>query len=138
MSNEKSGLANRLAGSIDDILNNKPQEEIEADLKRNNIQTTTPKSLKLNEILEDKPFKRTQTKTAKGKRIPVTTYFYDEDYTRFEEIRDSLQKAVRRETEIKLKEANIVEISVLWMMEEFEKNPNRIIEKFAKYAKKLK
>ena len=123
--NNKSGMAKRLAGNLDDMLNSKPIEEIEIEEKVEKSLTKT--------VIETV---QKRTKTPKGKRIPVTTYFNNTDYDRFEEVSHDLQKAVRRETQVKLKEANIVELSVLWLMEEFERNPSKIIEKFVKLTKK--
>ena len=133
MNNNKSGLAKRVAGNLDDILNSKPIEEIEEIEESESEVEKVKKSAKIETVAETI---QKRAKTPKGKRIPVTTYINTSDYDRFEEVSHDLQKAVRRETEIKLKEANIVEISVLWMMDEFEKNPSKIIEKFVKFARK--
>ena len=138
----KSNLAEKVNETVvkdlDDLLNSRPQSEIEAEKKRRDetelgepTPTIAPKenlnekeatSKKLEGILKSKNQTENKIENFEFRVKPnVRIYFEEGNYSRFENMFDELKKQVRQQTGKKLKETGMSELSIMLIVEEFEK-----------------
>lgn len=150
----KSNLASKanqtVKPDLDDLLYSKPKAEIEAEAsKSENLEEKTPEiekipekgseeiGKKLEKLLEINGTSAKKTKKFEAKVKPNVRIYFDEDnYTRFEEMYDEIKKQVRQKTGIKLKETGISELSIMLIVEEFEKDPDKVLQKILKIMPK--
>ena len=71
-------------------------------------------------------------KKKKVTRRPLMTYFSEENYDAFEEMYIDVKRRMRQDTGKKLAETHVTEIAVMLAVEEYNRNPEKFIERFKK------
>lgn len=150
----KSNLATKanqtVKPDLDDILYSRPKAEIEAEagkgeqeVKEINADPITADekreiiSKKLNKLLETDGDEKKQIIKYETKVKPnVRIYFDEANYSRFEDMYDEIKKQVRQKTGVKLKETGISELSIMLIVEEFEKDPEKVLQKILRIMPK--
>lgn len=150
----KSNLATKanqtVKPDLDDLLYSKPKAEIEAEaaqseklkVKTPDIEKLTLKGSeeigkKLEKILETNENLQKPTEKFEAKVKPnVRIYFDENNYSRFEDMYDEIKKQVRQKTGVKLKETGISELSIMLIVEEFEKDPDKVLQRILKIMPK--
>ncbi|HRH41209.1 MAG TPA: hypothetical protein PKY82_06150 [Pyrinomonadaceae bacterium] len=141
--------------NLDDILYSRPKSEIQEELEKNgdaeekgseedvnnkteNAKKEIPaKGKSLSKILEMEPglIKKSEN-TPNAIKPNVRIYFDEQNYSRFEDMFEDLKKQVRQQTGVKLKETGMCELAIMLIVDEFEKDPVKILNKILKSISK--
>ena len=132
---------------LDDILYSKPKSEIEAEQNPKPKSVETEQSVTIEEIPKREVTAKnlsdllnTSSNTQKVSEVKVKPnvriYFDEDNYSRFEDMYDEIKKQVRQKTGVKLKETGISELSIMLIVEEFEKDPVKVLQGILKLMQK--
>lgn len=140
--------------NLDDILYSRPKSEIQEEIQKEesegqgreevvnpNIEISKKevqgKGKSLSKILAMDPglIKKSE-KTPTGIKPNVRIYFDEQNYSRFEDMFEDLKKQIRHQTGVKLKETGMCELAIMLIVDEFEKDPVKILNKILKSINK--